>query len=708
MKRTIYPWKNIAALLCLIIVISCYSHAPSGKYKYPAAPVHNTYDTFFGTRVNDPYRWLENEQSPETVKWVNAEKKLAESFLSAVPDREKVKTRLTELFNYQRYSQAQKKGTRYFFYKNDGLQNQSVLYMHDGEPSKARILIDPNTFSKDGTVALSNLEISKDGNLLVYGISEGGSDREILKIRDITTGKDYDDTIKWCKFTSIAWKSDNAGFYYNRYPEPGTVPVEDENSFNRVYYHALGTPQSKDVLIYERPDHKEWSFGPIISDDGKYLILYVWYGTDPKNRIYYRASDSDQPFITLLDKADALYGFVGNAGTVFYFHTDLNTPKGSLIAIDTNDPEPAKWKVVIPEQNDVVESIHIINQKFVVSYLHDVWNQVKIYNPDGSFDKEIKVPPYGSVSSMSGETEQTEMFFSYSSFLSPSTVYRYNFISNELIPYLVPNLKFDLFPYETKQIFYTSKDGTRVPMFITHRKGIALDGTNPAWLYGYGGFNASLSPYFSTRRLVWLERGGVLAIANLRGGNEYGEQWHQAGMLDNKQNVFDDFIAAAQWLINNKYTRPSKLVIEGESNGGLLVAAAMLQRPDLFGAVICGVPVTDMLRYHKFTVGSYWAPEFGNAEKSEQEFKVLYAYSPLHNVKKGTSYPPIMVMTAEGDDRVVPAHAMKFVATLQAASQNNLVLMRVESKAGHGHGKPVTKIIDEEADIYAFVMGSRL
>jgi len=675
------------------------------KLTYPPARKDSTADVYHGTKVPDPYRWLEDTDASETQAWVAQQNKLTSDFLTSVTAREKIKARLTHLLNYPRYSAPYKKGGRYFFWKNDGLQNQSVLYTQKTLEGKPRVVINPNLLSADGTVAVTTTAISKDGTLLAYALSRSGSDHRDVKIRTIDSSRDYDEILKWCKFTNITWKHDSAGFFYNRFPDPNTVPPEDQSNYNRVYWHKLGTPQSQDRLIYERPDDKELGFYPLVTEDGNFLILHVYHGTDPKNRIYYRPIESTAPFIRLLDDADARYSFIGNAGSVFYFNTDLDAPRGRIVAIDINNPARENWREILPQTDDVIDYVALINNSFVIAYLHDVHHQLKIYNLDGTFVREILLPTLGTVGGLSGKQDDTEMFFSFTSFLFPGTSYRYDFLTRQLTIVHKPKIDFDPSHYETKQVFYHSGDGTRVPMFITHKKGLKLDAGNPTLLYGYGGFNINIKPSFSVSVLTWLELGGLYAVANLRGGSEYGEAWHQAGMLDKKQNVFDDFIAAAEWLIENKYTNPKKLAIRGGSNGGLLVAACMLQRPRLFGAVVCQVPVADMLRYHKFTVGRYWIPEYGNAEAGPQQFKVLYAYSPLHNIKAGAEYPPILVTSADTDDRVVPAHAKKFVATLQAkAAGKNPILLRVETKAGHGSGKPISKVIDEQADIYAFLI----
>lgn len=706
--NTLYTRLLVAITISAALCCGCQEPSPSevqtAKLIYPPARKDCTADVYHGARVPDPYRWLEDPEAPETQAWVAQQNKLTSDFLAAVTDREKIKTRLTNLMDYPRFSAPYREGNRYFFWKNDGLQNQSVLYTQESLGGKPQVVINPNLLSKDGTVALNTTAVSEDGSLLAYGLSRSGSDQQEVKIRAVDSGQDYNETLQWCRFTEIAWKHDGESFFYNRFPDPNTVPAEDQTNYNRVYWHKIGTDQSEDQLIYERTDNKELSFYPSITENGKFLILHVYHGTDTKNRVYYRPVESTSPFIRLLDDADARYDFIGNVDSVFYFNTDLSAPRGRIIAINIDDPARSNWRTILPQSDDVISYVALVNNHFVIAYMHDVHHQLKIYNLDGTFVREIPLPALGTVSSLSGKQRETEMFFSFTSFLFPSTSYRYDFLTNELTVFQKPKIDFDLSNYETRQVFFHSKDGTRVPMFIIHRKGLQLTGSNPTLLYGYGGFNISLRPGFSVSTLVWLELGGVYAVVNLRGGGEYGDSWHQAGMLDKKQNVFDDFIAAGEWLIENKYTNPKKLAIRGGSNGGLLVAACMLQRPRLFGAVVCQVPVTDMLRYHKFTIGRYWVPEFGNAEASPEQFECLYAYSPLHNIRAGLEYPPIVVTSADTDDRVVPAHAKKFVATLQAkAAGKNPVLLRVETKAGHGRGKPTSKVIDEQADIYAFL-----
>jgi len=695
------PMLFVVVLFMLSVLFSCRQK----RLNYPKAKIVNVVDDYFGTKVTDPYRWLEDADSKDTKAWVDAENRITFSYIHSSPAFEKIKTRLTELWNYPKYSAPYKKGLYYFFMKNNGLQNQSVLYKQTSLDEKAKVLLDPNTLSADGTIAISGLSYSHDGKYLAYGLSKSGSDWQEYHIRNVAASKDLGEVIHWCKFSNIAWKHDNSGFFYNRFPAVGTVPESDKNNYNRVYWHKLGTPQKKDRLVYEDPAHKEWGFSPFISQDGKYLFLDVWKGTDPRNRIYYKKVNSRGGFIKLLNKADAGYSFIYNKGPVFYFKTDLQAPRGRVVAIDTRKPQLQNWHETIPQKKDVLSWVKVVNHQFVAVYMHDAHSQLLIFNRDGSFDKEIALPAIGSVNGLSGNPDDSEMFITFTSYLYPSTIFKYNFKSGSMDIFRKPKIKFNTTDYITEQVFYPSKDNTKIPMFIIHKKNIKLNGENPTILYGYGGFDISLTPYFSVSRLVWLEYGGIYAVANLRGGGEYGEEWHKAGMLKNKQNVFDDFISAAEWLIQKRFTTPKRLAINGGSNGGLLVAACMVQRPDLFGAVLCQVPVIDMLRYQKFTVGRYWTPEYGNAEKSKADFDFLFAYSPLHNIKEHVEYPPTLVTTADTDNRVAPLHAKKFVATLQAKYKGrNPILLRVETKAGHGGGKPTSKRIEEVSDLYTFLL----
>ncbi len=673
---------------------------------YPTISRSNQVDKYHGTIVADPYRVLEDPDTEETKTWIEAQNQVTFTYLNEIPAREDIKQRLTKLWDYEKYGTPFKEGDNYFYFKNDGLQNQSVLYTLptlDGQP---RVLLDPNKLSEDGTVALSGISISENGQLLAYGLSISGSDWQEWKVRDITTGADLQDHLQWIKFSGASWTHDHQGFFYSRYDEPNEkTKLEDVNYYQKLYYHQLGTPQSEDILIYHRPEQKEWGFGGSVTEDGKYLIISVWLGTDSKNLVFYKDLTNPQSeVIELINKFEADYSFIGNDNNVFYFRTDLNAPKGKVIAIDIQNHTSEDWTEIIPQVVETLESVSILNNQFVADYLQDAHSQIKIFDLQGDLIREVELPGIGSASGFSGKRHDTETFYSFTSFTTPGTIYRHDMKTCKSEIFRQPQVDFNADDYETKQIFYTSKDGTKLPMFITHKKGIKLDGNNPTYLYGYGGFNISLTPSFSVSLLIWLEMGGVYAVPNLRGGGEYGEEWHQGGMKEKKQNVFDDFITAAEWLITNKYTQPVKLAIGGGSNGGLLVGACMTQRPDLFGAALPAVGVLDMLRFHKFTIGWAWVPEYGSAENAE-DFPILSAYSPLHNLKPGTAYPATLITTADHDDRVVPAHSFKFAAALQAAHSGDApVLIRIETKAGHGAGKPTTKIIEEAADKWGFLV----
>ena len=707
---TTSPIRFLAAGVLLTGMFTSAQAAQTQSLQYPSARKSDVVDDYHGTKVADPYRWLEDPDSPESRSWIDAENRLTEGYLADIPARAAIRDRLTKLWNYPKFGAPFRKATRYFFFKNDGLQNQSVLYKQASLSANPETLLDPNLLSEDGTVALSTLALSDDGRLLAYGTAASGSDWEEFRVRDVATAQDRPDHLKWIKFSGASWTKDGTGFFYSRYPQPTDKALTDVNRFQKLYYHRLGTDQAEDVLVYERPDQPDWGMNAEVTDDGRYAVLTVWLGTDRRNRVYYLDLKSGKrptvkgDVVRLLDDFDASYAFVGNDGAVFYFLTDLDAPRKRVIAIDTRHPERARWRELIPQGQDVLEGIQIIHDTFVANYMHDAASRLRLYALDGRMLKDLELPALGSIGSITGERKDDEMFYAFTSFLYPTTIFRYDFRSGTTSVFKAPTIDFDATGYETKQVFYTSKDGTRVPMFITHKKGLALDGSNPTLLYGYGGFNISLTPSFSVANLVWLEMGGVYAVPNLRGGGEYGEEWHQAGMLANKQNVFDDFIAAAEYLIAQRYTSTPKLAIAGGSNGGLLVGAAMTQRPDLFGAALPAVGVMDMLRFHKFTIGWAWVTDYGSADSASQ-FPYLYKYSPLHNIRTGTKYPATLVTTADHDDRVVPGHSFKFTATLQAAQAGPApVLIEIETKAGHGAGKPTSKIIEEQADRFAFLV----
>jgi prolyl oligopeptidase len=672
---------------------------------YPVAKKVDQTDDYHGTKVADPYRWLEDANSAETKEWVDAENKVTQSWLAQIPQREAIRQRLTQLWNYERYSVPYKEGGRYFFSRNDGLQNQAVLYTMKTLSDSPRLLLDPNTLAADGTVALAGLAVSPDGKLLAYSTAASGSDWNEIRVRDVDTGKDLEDHVRWVKFSSTAWTRDGKGFFYSRYDEPKeATKLADVNYFQKLYYHKLGTPQSADVLVYDRPDEKEWGFGGNTTDDGRYLIITATKGTAHKYRVFYKdLSKPDSKVMPLIDNFEAGYDFVDNVGSVFYFVTDRKAPRKRIVAIDLAKPAEANWKTVVPEGPQTLVSGHMVNNQLVTEYLADARSVVKVVDLKGKPVREIALPGIGSVSGFGGKRGDTETFFSFTGFTTPTTIYRLDMKSGASSVFRQPKVAFNPADYETRQQFYTSRDGTKVPMFIVSKKGLKLDGSNPTYLYGYGGFNISMTPGFSPANLAWMEMGGVYVVANLRGGGEYGEAWHEAGTKLKKQNVFDDFIGAAEWLVNNKVTSPSKLAIGGGSNGGLLVGAAMTQRPELFGAAIPQVGVMDMLRFHKFTIGWAWTSDYGSSENPE-EFKALVKYSPLHNLKPGTCYPATMITTADHDDRVVPAHSFKFAATAQAAQAGgNPVIIRIDTKAGHGAGKPTSKQIEEVADRWGFL-----
>ena len=672
---------------------------------YPVARKGDQVDDYHGVKVADPYRWLEDLDSEETRKWVEEQNKLTFGYLAEIPARTTIKERLTKLWNFEKYGVPFKEGNRYFYTRNSGLQNQSVLYSVNSLEAQPQVLIDPNTLSADGTVALSGTAVSNDGKFLAYSLSASGSDWQEWKVRDVGTGKDLTDHLKWVKFSNASWTRDGGGFFYARYDEPKSDSLKATNYFQKLYFHKIGSPQSEDVLVYERPDQKDWLFDGSVSRDGNYLIITAFQGTDVKTRVYYKdLRTNDGPVVKLLDDFDASYTFVGNDGNRMWFLTDVGAPRGKIIEINTAQPDRNNWKILVPESKETLQAVTVVNHKLIANYLKDAYTQVKIFDTTGKFIREVEFPTIGSAEGFGGEPDDRETFYSFTSFTVPATIYRYDVETGKSTVFRQPKVDFNPANFETKQVFYSSKDGTKVPMFITYKKGLKLDGNNPTYLYGYGGFNISLTPAFSVGVLVWMEMGGVFAQPNLRGGGEYGEDWHQAGMKLKKQNVFDDFITAAEWLIANKYTSTPKLAISGGSNGGLLVGAALTQRPDLFGAALPAVGVMDMLRFQKFTIGWAWVSDYGSSDNAD-EFKALYAYSPLHNIKPGTKYPPTLVTTADHDDRVWPGHSFKFAAALQAAQAGSApVLIRIETKAGHGAGKPTSKIIEESADRYAFLV----
>ena len=681
---------------------------------YPSARRDVVEDDYHGTRVLDPYRWLEDVDSEETRTWVAAQQALFGRYQRGVPERATIERRLSELWDHERFGVPQREGQRLFYRHNDGLLDQDVLYVLDGpDDTSPRVLLDPNGLSRDGTIALAGTSISSDGRWLAYGLAEAGSDWTTWYVRDIDSGVDLTDTLRWVKFSTPAWLEDGSGFFYSRYQAPeGGAALTGVNRDQELYFHARGTPQSEDVRVYARRDQPEWGFSPTVSEDGRYLIVSVWHGTDPRNRVFYAELPRSEELragrklslVELLPDADAAYVFVGNEGPVFWFRTDLEAPRGRVIAIDTRQPERERWATLIPEHADTLEGVSVVGERFLASYLHDAHARVALHDLRGTHVRDLELPGLGSVSGLGGERDQAETWFRFTSFTTPGEVWRLDVASGVSEPWRRPQLGFDAERYVTEQVFATSPDGTQVPIFLTYRKGLRRNGRNPTLLYGYGGFGVSLTPAFSVTRAVWLEMGGVFAQANLRGGGEYGEDWHLAGTKLAKQNVFDDFIAAAEHLIQQRWTSTPRLAIQGGSNGGLLVGACMTQRPDLFGACLPAVGVMDMLRYQRFTIGWAWASDYGTADDA-QEFRALYAYSPYHNVRGGVCYPPTLVTTADHDDRVVPGHSFKFAAALQYAQHcDNPCLIRIEPRAGHGAGMPTSKQIAEAADVLSFLL----
>jgi len=694
--------------LFLVLFSFVVSGVPAqDKLDYPKPTKGSQVDNYHGTKVADPYRWMEDGDSADTKTWIEAQNKLTNSYLATIPEREKIKSRLTELWNYERFSAPSKIGSKYIYSKNDGLQNQSVLYIADSINDPGRVFFDPNKLSADGTAALSGSSFTDDGKLWAYGVALAGSDRTEWKIMEVNTGKYLTDSLKPNRQGGVSWLKDNSGFYYSRFPDAQAGGELKGNNYNqKLYFHQLGTPQSEDYVVYERPDNKEFFVGGGVTEDGKWLIIYVGKGTSPKNMIYVKNLTMEKaPIMPLVDTMDANFSFIGNDGSNFYFQTDKDAARAKIVTVDVLAKDK-KWTVIVSEATETLSGVRFINDQLVLMYLKDAYTQIRIVDTTGKLGRDVKLPGIGSAGGFGGKRKDHETFYTYSSFNAPPAIYRYDMKTGKSELFREAKVKFDASLFEVKQVFYNSKDGTKVPMFIVHRKGLKLDGNNPTLLYGYGGFNIPMTPGFSVARLPWLEMGGVYVVANLRGGSEYGEAWHEAGTKLKKQNVFDDFIGAAEWLIANKYTQPSKLAIQGGSNGGLLVGAVLNQRPDLFGAALPAVGVMDMLRFPKFTIGWAWTSDYGSPDNPE-EFKAIYAYSPLHNVKTGAKYPATMVTTADHDDRVFPAHSFKYAAALQEAQGGNApILIRIETKAGHGAGKPTTKQIEEQADIYGFLVKS--
>ncbi len=655
-------------------------------------------DVYHGVEVRDPFRWLEDNAAPDTRAFIEAQNAKSSALLAS-PYRDEIRARLEELINYPRASAPSRTDRYYVFRRNSGLQQHSLTFVTESLGGPERVLFDPNTFSADGTVALSGTDFTDDGSLVAWGQSVGGSDQQTIRIRNVATGEDLPDVLENMRFSSIAWVPTNDGFYFNRYPDP------ESRTHNAVYYHRLSADPAKAPLIYQRPDAPELMLAPGVSRDGKLLLIYEVLGTDPRPGIVWREPGSTGEFNRLLDIGQTQFAIVETDGMTIWAVTDHQAPRRRLVEVDARNPAPQHWKTIIPEPagRDVLAGVTMVNDQFVANFTTDARTRLQLFNRDGSLVREIKLPTIGTAF-VSGRRQDSEMFLTFTSFTYPTTVFRHDLKAGTAEPFFRPQVKFDPDAYETRQLFANSKDGTRVPVFVTHKKNITLDGSNPTLLYGYGGFGVGMSPFFDPNGIAWLERGGVYAVAVIRGGDEYGTEWHDAGKLLRKQNTFDDFIAAGELLIHEKITSPKHLGIEGGSNGGLLVAAVALQRPDLFNAVICQVGVLDMLRFHQFGTGRFWTVEYGNPDDSPEMFRNLLSYSPLHNVKPNATYPPFLITTGDGDDRVVPAHSLKFTAELQTrSSPQNLVLLRYDIGTGHGAGKPLAKALDEQADVYGFL-----
>ena len=688
--------------LILIAFLFVSAQAQNQQIKYPAAKKGDQVDDYHGTKVPDPYRWLEDNNSKETSEWVEAENKVTQDYLSKIPFHDALRKRLTDLWNYEKYSAPSKHGDYYTFSKNDGLQEQSVIYIQKGLNGTPDVLLDPNKLSRDGSISLGSVIFSKDDKYMCYGISRGGSDWREFYVMDVQTKNSTDDYIKWSKFSGTSWFKD--GFYYSRYDEPKAgEELKQKVEFQKLYYHKLGTPQSDDKLIMEDKQNPDYGFGGGVTDDERFLIINVSQGTAPENLLYYKDLTNDSPINPVFDKFEAEYGVVDNLGDKFLISTNYKAPNNKLILVDPQKPAKKNWKTIIPESKNVMQSVSLVGGKLFVTYLKDANSQVSIYDTNGKYLYDVKLPSLGTVGGFGGKKDENETFYTFTSFTYPPTIYKYDVKNNKSELFRKAAVKFDPASYETKEVFYNSKDGNKVPMFIVYKKGIKLDGSNPTLLYAYGGFNIATLPSFSVARIPLLENSVVYASACLRGGSEYGEAWHKAGMLDKKQNVFDDFISAGEYLVKNKYTSPGKLAIQGGSNGGLLIGAVINQRPDLFKVAFPMVGVMDMLRFHKFTIGWAWTSEYGSSDNADQ-FKFLSKYSPLHNIKKSATYPATMITTADHDDRVFPAHSFKYAATLQEMNDGkNPTLIRIETKVGHGAGTSTSKSIELYTDLWSFM-----
>ncbi len=692
--------KKVTLIMSSILAMSCAGNAP--KISYPETAKDDVVDVYFGKEVADPYRWLENDTTAATAAWVEAQNAVTNDYLQQIPFRQALLDRLTELANYEKIGTPSKKNGKYYFYKNDGLQNQSVLYVQDSLDGEPRVFIDPNTFSEDGTVALGNVSFSNDGKYVAYAVSKSGSDWLDIFVMNTETGELMEDEIKWAKVTGIAWQND--GFYYSAYDKPiAGKEYSNVNEYHKVYYHKLGTPQSADKVIYTNPKQPLRFYTTSTSDDNRFLFMFE-SGGSRGNNLFITDAEGKKGMQQITTDNDFEYSPIDVIGDSILIFTNYNAPKNRIMVADAKNPSIENWTELVPESESVLSNASLVGGKMILTYDQDASNHAYVYDLQGNKVQEVQLPSIGSVG-FSGNKDDKEVFFGFTSFTIPGATYKYDIDNNTYELFRAPAVKFNSDDFETKQVFFTSKDGTKVPMSLTYKKGLKLNGKNPVFLYGYGGFAISLNPSFSVMRIPFLENGGIYAQVNLRGGNEYGEEWHVAGTKLNKQNVFDDFIGAAEYLIENKYTNPEKIAIVGGSNGGLLVGATMAQRPELFKVAIPQVGVMDMLRYHKFTIGWNWASDYGTSEESPEMFEYLLAYSPVHNMKEGATYPATLVTTADHDDRVVPAHSFKFAAALQEANDGtNPTLIRIDSKAGHGAGKPIQKVLEEQADIYSFIL----
>ena len=692
--------KKLFMTFCILLFAITFTTAQ--QIKYPAVKKVDQVDDYHGTKISDPYRWLEDNNSEETSEWVEAQNKVTQEYLSQIPFRDAMKKRLIELWNYEKYSAPSKHGEYYTFSKNDGLQEQSVIYIQKGLNGKPEVLLDPNKLSNDGSISLGGLAYSNDDKYLCYGISRGGSDWREFFVMDVQTKQLTKDEIKWSKFSGTAWYKD--GFFYGRYdkPKPGEE-LKQKNEFQKLYYHKLGSSQSEDKLVLEDKENPKRGFGTGVTDDERFMIVSVWEGSSSYNMLWYKDLSANGEIEKFINKPDARYGFVDNLEDKFLVSTNFEAPNNKLVLIDPKNPAKENWEMIIPEGKDVMQAVSLVGGKLFVTYLKDANSKVSVYTTDGKYLYDVKLPGVGTVGGFGGKKDEFETFYTFTSFVYPPTIFKYDVKNNKSELFMKASVKFDPTKYETKEIFYESKDGTKIPMFIVHKKGLKLDGNNPTLLYAYGGFNSATLPSFNVSRIPLLDNGVVYASACLRGGSEYGEDWHKGGMFEKKQNVFDDFIAAGKYLIKNKYTNPNRLAIQGASNGGLLIGAVINQRPDLFRVAFPQVGVMDMLRFHKFTIGWAWVSEYGSSDNADQ-FKYLIKYTPLHNIRKDVTYPATMVTTADHDDRVFPAHSFKYISTLQEMNDGkNPTLIRIETKVGHGAGTSTSKSIELVTDLYSFM-----